>query len=146
MLLVFGLGATASAYPGDGYDRHRHHDWSRYSYHENGWARAYSGSVSVRWFGHRNMYAADRYGMERIHDRQWHDRFPGLRAYNWHDRNGEGFWYRGHRVTDAVFFYNDDDELVSIGFMHRGAFVFIREDQRGFENRDSFFLSWWHRG
>jgi hypothetical protein len=39
-------------------------------------------------------------------------------------------------------FYNDSDELVSVGFMHNGAFLFIRDDDDGYENRDSFFLSW----
>ena len=58
---------------------------------------------------------------------------------------GEGFWYQGRRVTDAVMFYNKSDELVSIGFMHNGGFIYIRDDNRGYKNDDSFFFSWWSR-
>lgn len=140
MLLILGLAATASAQ-----DRHHggRHDWSRTEYRHSSWRDTPHHAVNVTWYQHRNYYARDRYRMERISDPGWHHRFPGLRPYRWHDRHGEGFWYRGHRVTDAVFFYNNNDELVSIGFMHRGAFIFVREDHNDFENRDGFFLSWW---
>jgi hypothetical protein len=143
-LLILGLAATASAH--DRHHGHRHrNNWSHPAYHHSSWHRTSHSAVTLTWYQHRNHYAPARYRMERIHDHRWHDRFPGLRPYRWHDARGEGFWYRGHRVTDAVFFYNDSDELVSVGFMHNGAFVFIREDRSGYENRDSFFLSFWSR-
>jgi hypothetical protein len=67
-----------------------------------------------------------------------------LRAYKWRDY-GPGFWYHGERVKDAVLFFNDADELVSCGFMHNGLFIFIREDDQGYESDDDFFLGWWSR-
>lgn len=143
MVLVLSLSTTATAdakhHPG------RSHNWSHAKYKHSSWHRTQHSAVTISWHQHRNYYPPARYRMERIHDRGWHDRFPGLRAYRWHDRHGDGFWYRGHRVTNGVFFYNDADELVSIGFMHNGTFIFIRDDHNGFENRDSFFISWWNR-
>jgi hypothetical protein len=145
MLLVFGLAATASAQDRHQNDGHKRHDWSHNAYQQKSWHHTTAKSpVSVNWYQHRSHYTHDRYRMERIHDRGWHDRFPGLHPYRWHDRHGEGFWYHGRRITDAVFFYNNSDELVSIGFMHNGSFIFIRDDHNGFENRDHFFLSWWN--
>jgi hypothetical protein len=137
MVLLLTLSTTASADA-----RRGHHDWSHAKYKHSSWHRTSHSSVSISWHKHRNYYPPARYRMERIHDNRWHDRFPGLRAYRWHDRHGEGFWYRGHRVTNGVFFYDRDDQLVSVGFMHNGAFIFIRDDDSGYENRDSFFLSW----
>ena len=137
-LLILGFASTASAH-------NRHHGWSHPAYRHDSWHRTSHSAVTVTWYEHRNRYDHARYRMERIHDREWRDRFPGLRPYKWHDARGDGFWYRGPRVTDAVFFYNDSDQLVSVGFMHNGSFIFIREDHNGFENRDSFFLSWWGR-
>lgn len=152
MLLIFGLTGTASAYDRDDRDGHRdgrrdgHHrqNWSHSEYRRDSWHHTPHNSVSVNWYQHRSHYEHDRYRMERIHDSDWRDRFPGLHPYRWHDHRGEGFWYRGHRVTDAVFFYNSSDELVSVGFMHNGAFIFVRDDHNGYENRDGFFLSWWN--
>jgi len=69
--------------------------------------------------------------MEPYRDRDWEQRFPGLHSYRWHDshRYDQGFfWYRGVRINDAVLFYDDWDELVGVGFMYDGAFVFIRDD------------------
>ncbi len=148
MLLVFGLAATASAADRDHHNdrngNHHRQDWSHSAYHEKSWHSTSHDTVNVNWYGRRDNWAHDRYRMERIHDRGWHDRFPGLRPYRWHDYRGEGFWYHGRRVTDAVFFYNSHDELVSIGFMHNGSFIFVRDDHNGFENRDHFFVSWWN--
>jgi hypothetical protein len=140
LLLTLTATASADARPG----RHGH-DWSHNKYRHSSWQRTSHATVSVNWHQNRNYYAPARYRMERIHDRGWHDRFPGLRAYRWHDNRGEGFWYRGHRVTNGVFFYDRDDQLVSVGFMHNGAFIFIRDDDSDYENRDSFFISWFNR-
>lgn len=68
-------------------------------------------------------------------------KFPGEHAYQWHDRRGEGFLYHGRRITDAVFFYNASDELISIGFMQDGVFVKIYADRGEERHRDSFLLS-----
>lgn len=125
----------------------RHHDWSHRAYHGDSWHRSdrdHDRSWKFRWHERRDRFAARDYRMERIHDRRWKDRFPGLYAYKWYDRHGEGFWYRGHHVTDAVLFYNPSDELVSIGFWHNGAFIFVRDDDTSYENRDSFLIAWNH--
>ncbi len=117
-----------------------HHDWSHPAYHNNNWHHMESradDSLPFKWHEHR-----DHYHGERIYDREWADRFPGLHPYRWH---GEGFWYHGNRITDAMLFYNDSDELVSVGFMVDGLFIFFRDDHEGYENHDSFFLSWWNR-
>jgi len=144
MLLILGLAATAGAQ-----DRHhkggnKRHNWSHSAYNQKSWHHTSYKSVNIKWHQHRTHYFHDRYLMTRIHDSDWLDRFRGLHPFRWHDRHGEGFWYQGRRITDAVFFYNNSDELVSIGFMHNGAFVFIRDDDNAFENRDSFFVSWWN--
>nr|WP_169718016.1 hypothetical protein [Sporomusa silvacetica] len=89
--------------------------------------------MPFRWYEHH-----DRYYGERINDNEWADRFPGLQPYRWH---GENFWYRGYHVTDAILFYNDSDELVSVGFMNNGEFVFVRDDNESYENNDFFFLA-----
>jgi hypothetical protein len=138
-LFLLSFSSTAGASP-----RH-HHDWSHEAYHRSTWHHATYTSVSISWHERHDRYDSHRYRMERIYDHEWGHRFPGLRAYRWHDRHGDGFWYHGRRVTDAVFFYDRDDSLVSIGFMHNGSFIFIRDDESSFENRDSFFLSWWSR-
>lgn len=138
-LLLLSFSATVSA------DAHSRHDWSHEAYHRDSWHHTSYTSVSFNWHERHDRYDPHRYRMERIHDREWAERFPGLRAYHWDDRHGEGFWYHGRRVTNAVFFYDRDDELVSIGFMHNGSFIFIRDDHSSFENHDSFFLSWWSR-
>lgn len=138
-LLLLSFSATASA------DGRHHHDWSHNAYHGDSWRQSSYVSVNINWHERHDRYDPHYYRMERIHDWEWGERFPGLRAYRWIDRRGGGFWYHGHRVTNAVFFYDRDDELVSIGFMHNGSFIFIRDDERSYENHDSFFLSWWSR-
>lgn len=134
-LLLLSFSATASA--------ESHYDWSHRAYRGHSWHSTTYTSVNFGWHERHDRYAADHYRMVRIRDREWAERFPGLRAYRWYDRRGQGFWYRGHCVTDAVFFYNRNDELVSVGFMHNGNFIFIRDDRSSYENHDSFFLSWW---
>jgi len=118
----------------------RHHDWSHSAYNNENWRHSenrFEGSFPFGWHDPH-----DRYYGERVDDDEWSGRFPGLRSYKWH---GEGFLYRGNHVTDTVLFYNDSDELVSVGFMHDGMFIFIRDDGGSYENNDSFLLAWWSR-
>lgn len=121
------------------------HSWDHPSYRNTQWRQdARRDAPPFQWYEKRSRYSAPGYRMEPIHDRSWNDRFPGLRAYRWQDRPDRGFWYRGHRITDAVMFYDASDDLVSVGFMYNGVFMFVRDDNNAFENRDSFFLTWWH--
>ena len=96
--------------------------------------------LPFRWHDHYNSIQ-ERYHMGRIHDGEWDNRFPGVHAHRWHGK--DGFWHHGHYITDAVFFFNDDDQLVSIGYMLDGVFIHFRDDNECYENRDSFFYSWW---
>ena len=124
-----------------------HHNWSHQAYRNKIWHRTDHrsyGAMPFKWYQKFDRYSSD-YHMERIHAREWNDRFPGLHIYTWMDRRGEGFWYRNHRIVDAILFYNDSEELVSIGFIHDGIFIMIRDDDEYYENHDSFFLSWWNR-
>ncbi|MDP4127337.1 MAG: hypothetical protein Q8912_10370 [Bacillota bacterium] len=100
--------------------------------------------LPFNWHERRENFTPDHHRMERIDDNQFNDKFPGRHAYKWHDNNGEGFMYHGHRVTDAVFFYNDSDELVSIGFVYKGVFVKINADSGEERSNDSFFVSWFN--
>ena len=110
-------------------------DWSHQAYHNDNWRqseRRSDESLPFKWYEHH-----DRYYGERIDDNKWAGRFPGLHPYRWH---GGDFWYCGHHVTDAILFYNDSDELVSVGFMNNGVFVFIRDDNESYEYKDVLFL------
>jgi hypothetical protein len=154
LALIIAFSATASAKPHDR-DRDRDdrpsyhsvqkkkvHKWDHPSYRGEKWRKVQYHRLPFAWHEHRTKVFRPGHRVERIYDHGWSARFPGLVAYKWHDSR-EGFWYQGRRINDAVMFYNDSDELVSVGFMHNGAFVFIRDDDSGFENRDSFFISWW---
>jgi len=130
------------------YEKHKqnnHHDWSHAAYHDNHWQKGTYESFAFGWHERSDRFEPERYRMEYIHDQGWRNRFPGLHPYHWEDRHGEGFWYRGHHVKKAMFFYNDADELVSIGFMHNGVFIFVRDDHSAYRNHDSFFISWSNR-
>lgn len=125
--------------------RGRHHDWSHPTYRHNHWRPIpypTHRNFPFRWHDRIGHYSSN-YHVEQIHDRGWHGRFPGLRLFRWADRNGEGFWYRDHQIREAVMFYNDSEELVSIGFFHNGVFVMLRDDDQGYETHDSFFLLRW---
>lgn len=116
-----------------------YHDWSHSAYNNENWRHSemqFEGSFPFGWHDPH-----DRYYGDRVDDNEWAGRFPGLRPYQW---RGEGFWYHNKHVTDAMLFYNDSDELVSVGFMHDGVFIFIRDDGHSYENHDSFFLVWRH--
>ncbi len=124
------------------YNKDDHHDWSAPAYHDKKWQKGTYESISFSWHEHSERFLPEQYRMESLHDEGWRNRFPGLHPYRWEDRQGEGFWYRGHHIKKAVFFYNDGDELVSIGFMYKGVFIFVRDDHRAYSNHDSFFIHW----
>jgi hypothetical protein len=132
LILVFSSAASAKP----------HHDWSQREFHHGNWQRAEHFAPPFKWHEPRAYFSPADYRMKRLHVREWQDRFPGLRAYKWHDKYGSGFRYQGSRIKDAVLFYNDDDELVSVGFMHDGDFIILRDDDRAFRSRDSVFTSW----
>ncbi len=102
-------------------------------------------AMPFKWHERRGNFSPDQHRMDRIDDHQFADRFPGMHPYRWHDKRGEGFTYHGRRITNAVFFYNDSDELVSIGFMYDGAFIRINADRGEDRSSDSFFPSWMNR-
>lgn len=148
VLFVLSLCAVANAKPHYQKNRHNHnkprYNWSQPAYHKYSWRQFDHKPLPFQWYQHRRYYTPQHYRMEYVNDREWSKRFPGLRAYKWRD-HGPGFSYRGRQVKDAVLFYNDDDELVSYGFMHNGRFMFVRDDDYGYDSNDSFFVGWWNR-
>lgn len=158
LALLVAVSATAGANPrqhrrndppqrNERYERHDRHErqsrWDHPSYRGPKWRKVRHEPPPFAWHAHRDRFYRPGHRLEPIYDADWRHRFPGLRPYRWQDLRGSGFWYQGRYVRDAVMFYNDDDELVSIGFMHNGAFLFIRDDDNDFESRDSFFFSFW---
>ncbi|AIF52816.1 hypothetical protein [Pelosinus sp. UFO1] len=132
------MSVTASA-------AHGHKDRGN---HDNGWHRTHHNDVEAERglpFAWHERYDSMRgnYHLERVYDRDMDDRFPGLRAYRWSGH--EGFWHHGHYVKDAVFFFNTNDEIVSVGYMADGVFISFRENHESYENHDSFYFSWFHR-
>ncbi|MDR3565474.1 MAG: hypothetical protein P4N59_29120 [Negativicutes bacterium] len=132
------LAATASA-----------HDWQNDRHYENdrNWQHTHHNDAQAEKgmpFNWHERYDSLRghHRLERVEGREWENRFPGLRAYRW---NGQSFWHHGHPVSDAVLFFDENDELVSIGYMSDGVFIYFRDDHEAFENHDSFFVSWWRR-
>ncbi len=134
-VMIMAMGSTASA-------KDRHHDWSDSKFNNGRWHQSQSAyqKLPFKWHERRDRFSHSNYRMERIYDRRMSDRFPGLRAYKWHDERG--FWYNGKRVRNAVMFYNNSDELVSVGFMRNGTFICMRDDERSYESNDDFFSSW----
>ncbi len=94
-------------------------------------------SLPFKWHEHRGNFAPDRHHLNPLEDRRWAERFDGMRPYKWHDGHGEGFLYHGHRVVDAIFFYDSGDRLVFIGFMRDGVFIMIHADGREVRNQDA---------
>lgn len=128
--------ATASAHDWDDERYNENHNW-RHVHHDRDAERRLPFSWHDRYDAMR-----EHHRLERIRNWEWEHRFPGLSAYRW---SGPGFWHNGHYVKDAVFFYDENDELVSVGYMVNGVFVHFRDDHRAFEQRDSFFVSFFHR-
>lgn len=97
-----------------------------------------------KWRDHQRTF--NKHHMERIYDSDIERRHPGLHAYRWrgYGERRDWFWHNGHEVRDAILFFNDDDEVVSFGYMRGGVFIFVNED--GDEERDPiFFLRWFLR-
>ncbi len=116
-----------------------HHNWSHPAYHHERWhpsERSFEGTFPFGWHDQH-----ERYGGERVYDSGWAERFPGLHPLRWH---GDGFWYHENQIFDAMLFYNDADELVGVGFMDGGMFVFIRDYGEMDESTDIFFSTWFH--
>lgn len=145
LLIVSSWCLTASA----------RHDWRGHDqpYHRGGhWQHHHPGyhherdSMPFGWHDHHRTLAG-RHHMERVYDRDFDHRFPGLHAYRWsgHSSHHQGFWHHGHYINDAVLFFDRDGGLVSFGYMANGAFIYVRDDNEVYRNHDSFFLSWWGR-
>jgi hypothetical protein len=147
LAMAASVTATALAKGDDkghyGKDRHGHHD--RYDQgdrdrgHNDGHDKHFR---PFKWRDHHRSF--DKHHMERIHDRNIERHHPGLHAYKWrgYGDGREGFWHNGHHVRDAILFFNDEDEVVSFGYMRDGVFIYVREDE-GFEERDPFFFLQW---
>lgn len=92
--------------------------------------------LPFKWYDYREFWSGHNQ-MKPIYDRRWSNRFPGSHAYRWHD--DVGFFHHGHQVRDAVFFYNDNDQLISVGYWAGGVFIHFRADHSSYESDDVFF-------
>jgi hypothetical protein len=132
------ISVTASA-------AHGHKDRGN---HNNKWHRTHYNDVDSErglpfvWHEHYDSMRENHH-LERVYDREMDHRFPGLRAYRWSGH--EGFWHHGNYVKDAVFFFDKNDEMVSVGYMANGVFIHFRENHESYENQDSFFFAWFNR-
>lgn len=129
-LFIMAFSSVASAEEGD------RHNWSHHAYQRDNWRQVHEAREEpfpFKWHERLDYYSAS-YHMKPIHERkhEWRKNFPGLQPYSFHG----SFWYHGNRITNAVMFYNDSNELVSIGFLNNGAFTLIRDDRRSFETQD----------
>ena len=133
------------------WQRQKRYDWSHDAYRDDNWSRidyVYRDPSPFRWHESRRSLRErfSYFELERVYDRDWNDRFPGLHSYRWHDRDdySDGYyWYRGERIRNAVLFFDDWDELVGIGFTYNDNFVFIRDDQTVYHrNRNNDALLW----
>lgn len=123
------------------------YDWHKGRYdNDDNWHRTHYNDyrsereLPFRW--HENYdRMRQHHRLHRIHDRELEDRFSGLHAYRWH--SDEGFWHHGHYVNNAICFFDENDELVSVGYMVNGVFVYFREDHKSYETQEKFFLLWW---
>lgn len=133
------ISVTASA-------AHGHKD--RGNHHNNKWHRTHYNDVDSErglpfvWHEHYDSMRGN-YHLERVYDQEMDHRFPGSRAYRWSGH--EGFWHHGNYVKDAVFFFDKNDEMVSVGYMANGVFIHFRENHESYENQDSFFFAWFNR-
>lgn len=145
IVLVLAVSVLAFSLPVSA--KNLHHDWSGKKYGKHRWHEIKyedeDRGMPFRWYEKHDRWRSSQYSLERIHDRQLEYRLPGLIAYKWHDNHGEGFWYKGRYVKDAVLLFNSSDELVAVGLKHDNTFILIRDDWRSFESRDSFFISLW---
>ena len=145
LLLVLALSVLATSGTVSAHDRN--HKEKNHPRQESRWQddrHEHERDMPFRWHERFERLAQNHHRAERIHDYEFGHRFPGLRAYRWHDDHDRGFWHTGHIIKDAVLFYNDSDELVSYGYMRDGVFIVINDDDSTHEHHDSFFLSWWN--
>ena len=152
-LAILILPVSASARPHHGGDDHQHkyrsesghHTNYNHRYHDDRQWRHSRHEADSRydnpfdWHEHYQNIRS-RHHLERLDNHEWHHRFPGTVAHRWH--SDRGFWHRGNHVTDAVFFFSEDNRLVSIGYVANGVFIHFREDSNCYENSDSFLIAW----
>ena len=120
-------------------DRFRDNHVQRNIYNNDRYRSQYWRDSDQR-YEHRQPWTWNSRGHEGrriILDDSWNREFPGLRSYRW---NGPGFWYEGIEYRDVVMFYDDGDQLVSVGFWHNGQFVMIRDNNRRYYNSNPFVL------
>lgn len=150
LAVALSISATALAAKGDDRDRHDR-DRDRQGHNDRVDRDDRGGPqdrdrgghdkkvMPFKWRDHHRTF--DRHHMERIDDREIERHHPGLHAFRWRgygDRR-EGFWHNGHEVRDAIMFFDDNDEVVSFGYMRDGMFIYVREGDE-FEERDPFFF------
>ena len=110
----------------------------------NKWHRTHYNDIDSErglpfvWHEHYDTMRGNHH-LERVYDREMDYRFPGLHAYRW--LGHEGFWHHGNYVKDAVFFFDKNNEMVSVGYMANGVFIHVRENHESYENQDSFFFA-----
>ncbi|SHI38539.1 fascin domain-containing protein [Propionispora hippei] len=92
--------------------------------------------LPFKWYERREVWNGHNQ-MKIIYDVRWGEKFPGTHAYRWHD--DAGFYHHGQQVKDAVFFYDDNDRLVSVGYWANGVFIHFRADHACYESADPFF-------
>jgi hypothetical protein len=130
MLLIMSMTASADSW---GFYYNSSDNW-RHTHHDD-WAS--ESRLPFKWHDHREAWSGHTQ-MKVIYDRRWNTRFPGSHAYRWHD--DVGFYHHGHQVRDAVFFYDDNDQLISVGYWANGVFIHFRADHNSYESTDSFFV------
>jgi hypothetical protein len=130
MLLIMSMTANADSW---GFYYNSGDNW-RQTHHDDATSE---GGLPFRWHQNRAAWSGHTQ-LKVIYDRRWTDRFPGSHAYRWHD--DVGFRHHGHMVRDAVFFYDDNDQLISVGYWANGVFIHFRADHSCYESTDSFFV------
>ncbi len=130
-------------------DERKRHDWSHDFYRDANWRRTYfmyRSPSPFAWHESRpalhDRFLAHGYRLEPVDDRAWHDRFPGLRCYRWHDngRHLGHFWYHGRHIRVLMLYFDEWDGLVGIGFMYDNVFVFIRDDHEVYHRSDAWLV------
>lgn len=130
-------------------DDRKQYDWSHELYRDANWRRTYfmyRSPAPFTWHESRSTlhsrFFTHGYRLEPVHDREWRDRFPGLRCYRWHDngRHLGHFWYHARHIRVLMLYFDEWDELVGIGFMYDNVFVFIRDDHEVFHRNDAWLV------
>ena len=100
-------------------------------------------NMPFSWHEKRDHMSGD-HRLDKIHDKEFRQRFHGLTAYRWHDGRHRGFWHNGHYITQAVLFFDRHGQLIQFGYMHDNVFIVFRADNSRHEHHDRFFADW-HR-